>query len=72
MQAIFEYLNPKSYYKKFEANIIKKLRVHLLKEGFMNHYVRHIHGPKNRLKISGKPSLVNTIFNTRSGDIYRA
>lgn len=40
--------------------------------GFVNYNVYHVHGPKERLiiKDKNKVSLVNTIFNTRSGRIY--
>lgn len=56
--------------KKFIVRILKK---YILKLGFVNYYVHHIDGPKDRLIINGKYDeeypFVNTIFNTGSGTI---
>lgn len=56
--------------RKFIVRILKK---YILKLGFVNYYVHHIDGPKDRLIINGKYDeeypFVNTIFNTGSGTI---
>lgn len=67
---ITNYLNKLKYYgDKFILSPI--IKYPLLKLGFMNYSSIHIHGPKNRLiyDTNYPISLVNTIFNTRSGKI---
>lgn len=53
--------------------IVKILKKYIVKLGFINYYIHHIDGPKDRLIINGKYDeeypFVNTIFNTGSGTI---
>lgn len=62
MEKIYKYINV----KRFIANFLKKKIYNM---GFINQRMHYIHGPKDRLKTKGKVYLVNTIFNTRSGNI---
>jgi acetyltransferase-like isoleucine patch superfamily enzyme len=56
--------------KIFVASFLKK---YLTKLGYVNYYIHHIDGPKDRLIINGNYDeeypFVNTIFNTGSGTI---
>lgn len=56
--------------KRFVVKILKK---YIVKLGFINYYIHHIDGPKDRLIINGQYDeeypFVNTIFNTGSGTI---
>ena len=69
IKMVNKYFNPKSYLRK----IISILVAPSLRElGFLNYFSYFVWGPVDRLVIkdSDTCTLVNTLFNTRSGSIY--